>query len=520
MKDESSFNNLGNSNKTIMQINNDKNNRPLNLHDSQYYMQPPQHVRGKWIISNRIKNFLVTLLITILAITAAGTGTAAILTYQMQSKMSINALEYVPQSSNGRNSNAETMKPVDVNAGSALNIMLIGQDTRSGDKRNAEIGGNNPDDMSNHQSDTNIIVHISADRSRVDVVSLPRDSIIDQPVCNTGDNILPARNQVMLNSVFPYVMDNTDNNTSVAASCLVNTVNQFTGLDIQQFIIVDFAGLSEMIDAIGGVNVCIPQDLKDDNTGLDVKRGLRHLDGIQATQYARIRKGLNTDGSDIMRTVRQQHLIKSLFDELKKSSTLSNPSKLYNLANAALDNVSISSGLSSVGTLAGLAYSLRGINMSGIIAMTVPTEPYVYDANRVQMAESSSVIWDNLLTDKPVNTPASNDNDDSTSDNDDSNVDNDGNNNPTDSSSKPNGNDNSNTDDGNVNNVSGNDGNSADDRKIDANTGLITESDGRLIDPATGGIVDKNNGSITDTKTGSIIGFADKYVEYTYCRAK
>lgn len=505
MKDESSLNeNMQAKNNSAMKIS----DNTANLHSTKYYLQPPQHVRGRWTVSNKIKNALVALLVTFLAITAAGTSTAAILTYQMQSKMSKNTLAYIPQST-GNSSNADnTMKPVDVNAGSALNIMLIGQDTRGGNKKNAEIGGDNPDDMSNHQSDTNIIVHISADRSRVDVVSLPRDSIIDQPACNTGDSILPARNQVMLNSVFPYVMDNTNNDTSVAASCLVSTVNQLTGLDIQQFVIVDFAGLSDMIDAIGGVDVCIPQDLKDDNTGLDVKRGLQHLDGIQATQYARIRKGLNTDGSDIMRTVRQQHLIKSLFDELKKSSTLSNPSKLYNLANAALYNVSISSGLSSVGTLAGLAYSLRGISMSNIIAMTVPTEPYVYDANRVQMSEHADVIWNNLLTDKPVNTPAPNDNSNADNANNDSNV----NDNPDTESDNADGNDSK------QENTSTNSNN--DDKKIDNNTGLIIEDDGRLIDPATGGLVDKDNGSITDVKTGSIIGFADKYVEYTYCRAK
>lgn len=428
---------------------------------------------------HRVRTVLVACLVVILFIGAAVTGSAAFIAYRMQGKIQSNALEVAPQHTNKAGGKKE-IKPVDVNAGTAIDMLVIGQDTRDGDGKNAQIGGSDPADKDNHQSDTNMIAHVSADRSHVDIVSLPRDSIIDQPACNTGSDIIPARNAVMLNSIFPYVYDKTDDD-GIAASCLVNTVNSLTGLDIQQFVLVDFAGLSDMIDAIGGVDVCIPQNLQDDTTGLDLKRGLQHLDGITATQYARVRHGTNTDGSDIMRTVRQQHLIKSLFNQMKSSSTLSNPAKLYNLANAALDHIRISSGLASVGTLAGLVYSLRGIHMDAVKSMTVPTEPYVYDANRVQWnQDSAEVIWDNLKYDKPITTPAGND-----------------------SSSQP--------------DTSQPPANNAD---IDSNTGLIQEEDGRLIDPATGGLVDKDSGTITDAGTGSIIGFADEYVEYTYCKAR
>lgn len=457
-------------------------------------------------------------LLTILTILSSG---AVIIAHNMQKTIQTNKLTYIPQQSVSMNDDTASMQPIDINAGTAINIMVIGQDTRSG-AENAAIGGNDPNAANNHQSDTNMIVHISADRNHVDIISLPRDSIINAPACNTGSDIIPARNNVMLNSVFPTAY-NATHDDGIAASCLVNTVNTLTGLDMQQFILVDFSGLSDMINSIDGVDVCIPQDLHDDNTGLDLKRGLQHLDGVQATQYARIRHGLNTDGSDIMRTVRQQHLVKALMHKLKDDSILSNPTKLYNLANAALSHVKMSSGLADVGVITGLAYSLRGMDMStSVNAITVPTEPYIADPNRVQWSDSASKIWDALQTDKPASQAISTD-DNSASTSTTPTTNNSSSSDTNDSLGNTNNNANTNA---SIDNTASNDSSSASagtagsNDDIDANTGLKTESDGRLIDPATGGIVNPENGNITDANTGSIIGFADKYVEYTYCKAK
>lgn len=483
--------------------------------------ETPLHATD-WSNDHRLRSTIVSILMALLTILTILSSGAVIIAHNMQKTIQTNKLTYIPQQSVSMNGDEASMQPIDINAGTAINIMVIGQDTRSG-AENAAIGGNDPNAANNHQSDTNMIVHISSDRNHVDIISLPRDSIINVPACNTGSDIIPARNNVMLNSVFPTAY-NATHDDGIAASCLVNTVNTLTGLDMQQFILVDFSGLSDMINSIDGVDVCIPQDLQDDNTGLDLKRGLQHLDGVQATQYARIRHGLNTDGSDIMRTVRQQHLVKALMHKLKDDSILSNPTKLYNLANAALSHVKMSSGLADVGVITGLAYSLRGMDMStSVNAITVPTEPYIADPNRVQWSDSASKIWDALQTDKPVSQAIStDDNSASTSTNGSSSNANDS------LSNSDNANTNAGIDNNNTSTAS-NDSSSAgantantagSNDGIDANTGLKTESDGRLIDPATGGIVNPENGNITDASTGSIIGFADKYVEYTYCKAK
>lgn len=482
--------------------------------------ETPLHATD-WSNDHRLRSTIVSILMALLTILTILSSGAVIIAHNMQKTIQTNKLTYIPQQSVSMNDDTASMQPIDINAGTAINIMVIGQDTRSG-AENAAIGGNDPNAANNHQSDTNMIVHISADRNHVDIISLPRDSIINAPACNTGSDIIPARNNVMLNSVFPTAY-NATHDDGIAASCLVNTVNTLTGLDMQQFILVDFSGLSDMINSIDGVDVCIPQDLHDDNTGLDLKRGLQHLDGVQATQYARIRHGLNTDGSDIMRTVRQQHLVKALMHKLKDDSILSNPTKLYNLANAALSHVKMSSGLADVGVITGLAYSLRGMDMStSVNAITVPTEPYIADPNRVQWSDNASKIWDALQTDKPASQAISTDDNSAststtpTTNNSSSSDTND---------SLGNTNNNANTNAG-IDNTASNDSSSASagtagsNDDIDANTGLKTESDGRLIDPATGGIVNPENGNITDANTGSIIGFADKYVEYTYCKAK
>lgn len=488
--------------------------------------ETPLHATD-WSNDHRLRSTIVSILMALLTILTILSSGAVIIAHNMQKTIQTNKLTYIPQQSVSMNGDAASMQPIDINAGTAINIMVIGQDTRSG-AENAAIGGNDPDAANNHQSDTNMIVHISADRNHVDIISLPRDSIINAPACNTGSDIIPARNNVMLNSVFPTAY-NATHDDGIAASCLVNTVNTLTGLDMQQFILVDFSGLSDMINSIDGVDVCIPQDLQDDNTGLDLKRGLQHLDGVQATQYARIRHGLNTDGSDIMRTVRQQHLVKALMHKLKDDSILSNPTKLYNLANAALSHVKMSSGLADVGVITGLAYSLRGMDMStSVNAITVPTEPYIADPNRVQWSDSASKIWDALQTDKPVSQAISTDDNSASTPADTTNSGSSSDTNDNDSLSNS---DNANTNAG-IDNTASNDSSSAgantantantagSNDDIDANTGLKTESDGRLIDPATGGIVNPGNGNITDANTGSIIGFADKYVEYTYCKAK
>ena len=415
----------------------------------------------------------------------------------LQSRLNSRAMQIpVMTSDNGSKVGTAPSTPVDPNDGRPLNILVLGQDTRGGNKENADIGGHDPADVDNHQADTAMIVHISADRDRIEVVSLPRDSIVNQPACATTNGVAPSRDNVMLNSTFAYGWKYAGNLES-AVSCEMATVNAMTGLDITQSVVVDFAGLSKMVDAIGGVDICVPAKVDDVNTNLRLDPGMRHLNGVDATQYARVRHGVDgADGSDIMRTVRQQTVIKALMRQALSNGTLSNPSKLYSLGISAIDSLTMSSGLASAPVLTGLAYSLRNMNFDDVQTMTVPVVPWSQDTNRVVWAEGSDSIWENIRNDRPLGS------DDTTTDDSTGHT--------------PVPEHDSDANDGQAQTPADNDG-----FVMDESIGLLRNADtGELRDPTTGGRVDPDTGYVYDPATGGVVGLAYQYVGKTICKVE
>lgn len=400
-------------------------------------------------------------------------------------------------------SNNKQSAPEDIYKGKTLNILVLGQDSRDGEG-NSAIGGVGEDLEGNHQSDTSLVVQISADRSYANVVSIPRDSIVDAPSCTTSKGqTIPARSNVMFNSIFAEGYS-TGGDVESAANCSLKAVESLTGLTINQFVVADFNGLKTVIDALGGVDVCIPIDTYDDTTGIDLKRGLNHLDGTQATEYARMRHGTGSDGSDIMRTTRQQYLIKTLAAEAKKVNIYSDLPKAYRLITASLSTLQVSKGLSDFQTLLGLGDSLRDLDTSRIYARTLPVEEWALDRYRVVWTPEADAIWKTLRDQKPLNgsspteaggngeKPSSSSQDQSAS-----------------TTSQP-----------QTSQSTAQDQSSASSSPIqtpDPHTGLITLPDKTLIDPDTGGIVDPKDGSIKDRNTGQYIGIADRYLFATVC---
>lgn len=386
------------------------------------------------------------------------------------------------------NSHGKVVKAtVDPNKGKALDILVIGQDARAG-KNGSLIGDTNAADATNHQADTTMVVHIAANRKFIDIVSIPRDSLVSIPSCTTTKGTIPAQNTIMFNSIFAGAYAKAGDISS-AASCTMAAVNYLTGLNIQQFVVVDFSGLSTMITALGGVDVCVTQDFSDSYTNLKLKKGLHHLGGLQATQYARVRHGLG-DGTDVMRTVRQQYLIKMLLREARNKNLFTQTNELYQMAKAAISSLSLSTGLASTNVLVGLASSLASLNGSSIYSQTVPVQTSTYNSNRVQWAPAAGAVWKKVAADQPLtNSSATSKKAASSS--------------PSTSSSP-----------GSTSSAS------SPARKVDPNTGLITNADGSLTDPETGGRVDKKSGAIIDPSTGWYIGLAEKYVNYTFCRIK
>ncbi|WEV52414.1 LCP family protein [Bifidobacterium sp. ESL0704] len=386
-------------------------------------------------------------------------------------------------------------KLVDPNAGKPIEFLVLGQDTRDGGD-NATLGGT--DEKGEHNADTSMVVQISADRSYINLVSIPRDSLVNAPSCQTSKGTVPARHNVMFNSIFAAGW-NVGGDLASAASCTMNAVNALTGLKLEHFIVVDFQGLQGMINAIGGVNVCLPTDVKDSFTGLELKQGLQHLDGTQATEYARMRHGIGTDGSDIMRTARQQYLVKELLTEALSKNLLTNSAQLYRLANEALKSLSISSGLSNATTLAGLALSLHNMKPDHLYARTISVVPAPSDPkNRVVWASNADETWRTLREYKPLvqsDTPSHG----------------------TSGQAESQGATNQNQGATSQGQSSNGTQTQTQQGTLDPTTGLITTSDGRLIDPVTGGSVDKKNGMIRDPVTGQYMGVANQYLNATVC---
>lgn len=286
--------------------------------------------------------------------------------------------------------------PGDANAGRPLNILLLGSDTRAG--ANAAIGGAN----GGMRSDTTIIMHISADRSRVELVSIPRDSWVKIPAClrSNGTKSTPATTK--FNAAFAYGAES--GNVTDAAACAITTVESLTHVRIDDFVVVDFTGFVGMVNALGGVPICIPNDMISPDSGLNVKAGFQTLDGMTAIEYARARTGPGLgDGSDIGRITRQQQLLGATVRRAQSKNLLTDAGALYQFLNAATSSLTTSPDLSSIPKLVGLALSLRGLQAKDVTFITVPWRPLPADPNNVEWLPSANAIWVNLNADRPVN---------------------------------------------------------------------------------------------------------------------
>lgn len=287
----------------------------------------------------------------------------------------------------------------DPKAGQALNLLVMGTDDRSGE--NAEIGG----EEEGMRSDTTLLFHISADRSRVEAVSIPRDLLVPIPACPLPDGSTTwAQDEAMFNSAFSLGSSESESGSDEAkqygVACTILTVQQMTGLTVDDFALVDFAGFQNMVDAIGGVDVCLAEPLEDKYTGLNLPAGQQTLTGAQALQLARARHNIG-DGSDIGRIDRQQQLLTAMIDELMSKNLLTNAPQLYSFLSAATSSLTTSPGLSQISTLAGLASSLDGLSIDSV---TFATIPFVYDGPRVRATAQAEAVWQALLADQPLYT--------------------------------------------------------------------------------------------------------------------
>ncbi len=265
-----------------------------------------------------------------------------------------------------------------------LNILLIGSDSRSGD--NGFVGGI----ADAGRSDTTMLLHVSADRSRALAVSIPRDSMVDMPACKTTTGGTSSAGLRMFNEAYSLG----------GASCVRRTVEQLTDIRIDHFVVVDFAGFRDMVGALGGVKVYLPEAVNDAQHGITLPAGCVTLDGEQSLKYVRVR--YIGGGSDPERLARQQAFLSSVIQKVTSKGTLTNPVKLYSFLDAATRSLATDRPLNSVSALASLAQDLRSVGLDRIQLMTIPYEAYVPDPNRLQWASAAEDVWTAIREDEPL----------------------------------------------------------------------------------------------------------------------
>lgn len=269
----------------------------------------------------------------------------------------------------------------------AQNILLIGSDSRAGEG-NGEYGR----DTGTERSDTTILLHLSAGRGSATAVSIPRDLMVDVPSCRRPDG---KRSDPMF-AMFNYAFE------TGGSACTIRTVEQMTDIRIDHHVVVDFSGFKKLVDAVGGVRICVAEPIVDEDAKLRLPAGLVTLDGEQALGYVRVRKSLG-NGSDTDRMERQQQFLAALVQKLRGNDVLLNPVKLYPVLDAATSALTTDPGLASLRGLYDLVRGLRDIPTEQVQFLTVPRESYAGNANRDQLMEPAAErLFERLRSDAPV----------------------------------------------------------------------------------------------------------------------
>ncbi|MEU2550976.1 LCP family protein [Streptomyces sp. NPDC013313] len=296
----------------------------------------------------------------VLSVVILGTGGAGYLYYEH-----LNGNIQKGRRSGADDSKAQRTRP-NAAGQTPLNILLIGSDSRNSDE-NVKLGGSKDNRGNPPLGDVQMLIHLSADRKSAAMVSIPRDTRVDIPKCEdpkTG-RTYPATNGII--------------NTSLArggAGCTLATWENLTGVYIDHWMTIDFAGVVRMADAIGGVEVCVNQNVWDRPTpdqpggsGLKMKAGRKKIKGVQALQWLRTRHAW---GSDLMRARAQHMYLNSMLRTLKQQNIFTDTGRLTDLAEAATKSLTVSEEIGTVKKLYDLGMELKSVPTDRITSVTMP----------------------------------------------------------------------------------------------------------------------------------------------------
>ncbi|WP_225804575.1 LCP family protein [Streptomyces sp. NK15101] len=285
-----------------------------------------------------------------------------------------------------------------------LNILLIGSDSRA-DSKNVALGGGKNLRESKPLADVQMLLHVSADRKNASVVSIPRDTVVPIPKCVSEDG----------SETFPATTNRPINETlgRGGPGCTLTTWESLTGVYIDHWIVVDFAGVVAMADEVGGVPVCVkPTGVSDHPTraqpggsGLKLPVGTHEVKGKQALQWLRTRHAF---GSDQNRAKAQHMYMNGMIEKLQKQNAWTDTGRLMGLAETATKALQVSDEIRSVKGLFDLSMQIKDVKLDRLTTANIPTAEWPQDRNKNILVKSSAekmfaMLRDDIAFDKNGN---------------------------------------------------------------------------------------------------------------------
>ncbi|WP_017603522.1 LCP family protein [Nocardiopsis alkaliphila] len=267
-----------------------------------------------------------------------------------------------------------------------LTFLVIGSDSRgdlSREDRNALSVGSTP----GRRSDTIMLVRLNHERDHLTVVGLPRDLWVD----------IPGEGEDKINAAYAYG----------GPQLAVRTVESVTEVRIDHYVEVDFNGFVDVVDALNGIEVCLPEAIDDPKAHLNMDAGTHEVDGVEALAFARTRA---TARGDLDRIDRQQQVLSAMLDKAMSGQTLSDPGRLTAFLDSTLSSVTVDEGLDT-STINDLAYQMRDLDLDNVTFAQVPIADMDHWTSRGDVA----LLWDEpaarelfaaINSDRPLTEPA------------------------------------------------------------------------------------------------------------------
>ncbi len=312
-----------------------------------------------------VATLLKGLAIALAVVLVSGASVAGWVVYDLASNVSSNAVDITQPDESG--APLPAVPNIDAFEG-GFNMLVVGADNDENQDRNAY--GKRDITL----NDVNMLLHVSEDHTNAVVVSFPRDLVIPQPKCVDPETDETAR---AVSAQAPNASYERG-----GLSCVVATISDLTGLEIEYAALMSFDAVVQMTNAVGGVPVCLTERVRDKYSGLDLPAGTTTISGATALAFLRTRHGVG-DGSDLSRIASQQQYISSLLRTIKSNDTLTDITKLYGLAQVAAKHVKLSTSLTNVTRMVAMARTFQTIDLDKLALVQYPVGEDPDDPNKV-----------------------------------------------------------------------------------------------------------------------------------------